>query len=180
MIRYNSANHVNRGLSSWDFADNAGPQLAGENEHRAGDQHRSCGESERILSDRKRGTTNFVFPNIHKHDLISTCCSRPFPPFSLVFSCLCFQKAEWVNDNRPPEDWPEEGKLEFDNYMVRYRPGLDLVLHGISCEIKGTEKVRYCVFVYVYVCVGGILFLKKASPLQSKTFNSPGIQCKSM
>ncbi|CAB1429177.1 unnamed protein product [Pleuronectes platessa] len=50
-------------------------------------------------------------------------------------------EAEWVNDNRPPEKWPEEGKLEFDNYMVRYRPGLDLVLHGISCDIKGTEKI---------------------------------------
>ncbi|XP_035029328.1 canalicular multispecific organic anion transporter 1 [Hippoglossus stenolepis] len=50
-------------------------------------------------------------------------------------------EAEWVNDNRPPENWPEEGKLEFDNYMVRYRPGLDLVLHGISCDIKGTEKI---------------------------------------
>ncbi|XP_069394999.1 ATP-binding cassette sub-family C member 2 [Paralichthys olivaceus] len=50
-------------------------------------------------------------------------------------------EAEWVNDNRPPENWPEEGKLEFDNYMVRYRPGLDLVLHGVTCDIEGTEKI---------------------------------------
>nr|XP_019944660.1 PREDICTED: canalicular multispecific organic anion transporter 1 [Paralichthys olivaceus] len=62
-------------------------------------------------------------------------------------------EAEWVNDNRPPENWPEEGKLEFDNYMVRYRPGLDLVLHGVTCDIEGTEKVCVCVCVCVCLCV---------------------------
>uniref|UniRef100_A0A8D3C1D5 Canalicular multispecific organic anion transporter 1 n=1 Tax=Scophthalmus maximus TaxID=52904 RepID=A0A8D3C1D5_SCOMX len=37
--------------------------------------------------------------------------------------------------------WPEEGRLEFEDYKVRYRPGLDLVLHGITCNIKSTEKI---------------------------------------
>lgn len=29
------------------------------------------------------------------------------------------------------------------DYKVRYRPELELVLDGINCDIKGTEKVRY-------------------------------------
>uniref|UniRef100_A0A671YF12 ATP-binding cassette, sub-family C (CFTR/MRP), member 2 n=1 Tax=Sparus aurata TaxID=8175 RepID=A0A671YF12_SPAAU len=50
-------------------------------------------------------------------------------------------EAKWVTDTRPPEDWPTKGKLRFENYKVRYRPGLDLVLHGITCDIGSTEKI---------------------------------------
>ncbi|XP_047459450.1 canalicular multispecific organic anion transporter 1 [Mugil cephalus] len=50
-------------------------------------------------------------------------------------------EAKWVTDNRPPEKWPQEGRLQFQNYKVRYRPGLDLVLHGITCDINSTEKI---------------------------------------
>lgn len=56
-------------------------------------------------------------------------------------------QAKWLNDTRPPEKWPEEGRLRFENYKVRYRPELDLVLHGITCDIDSTEKV--CVSVCV-------------------------------
>ncbi|XP_054654514.1 canalicular multispecific organic anion transporter 1 isoform X2 [Dunckerocampus dactyliophorus] len=50
-------------------------------------------------------------------------------------------EAMWVTNTRPSEKWPEEGRLVFENYKVRYRPGLDLVLHGISCDIGSTEKI---------------------------------------
>ncbi|XP_038593401.1 canalicular multispecific organic anion transporter 1 [Micropterus salmoides] len=50
-------------------------------------------------------------------------------------------EAKWVTDTRPPEKWPTAGRLQFENYMVRYRPGLDLVLHGITCAIDSTEKI---------------------------------------
>ncbi|KAF3708249.1 Canalicular multispecific organic anion transporter 1 [Channa argus] len=50
-------------------------------------------------------------------------------------------EAKWVTDTRPPEKWPEAGRLQFENYKVRYRPGLDLVLHGITCDINSTEKI---------------------------------------
>ncbi|KAM9344970.1 ATP-binding cassette sub-family C member 2 [Symphorus nematophorus] len=50
-------------------------------------------------------------------------------------------EAEWVTQTRPTENWPEEGRLRFENYKVRYRPGLDLVLHGITCDIDSTEKI---------------------------------------
>lgn len=50
-------------------------------------------------------------------------------------------EAQWVTDTRPQQDWPDEGKLQFENYKVRYRPGLDLVLHGITCAIDSREKI---------------------------------------
>ncbi|XP_072293747.1 ATP-binding cassette sub-family C member 2 [Eucyclogobius newberryi] len=50
-------------------------------------------------------------------------------------------EAQWITDTRPPEKWPEEGKLQFDNYKVRYRPELDLVLHGVTCSIDSNEKI---------------------------------------
>ncbi|CAN9499822.1 unnamed protein product [Ophioblennius macclurei] len=50
-------------------------------------------------------------------------------------------EAEWVTDTRPPQGWPEAGRLQFENYKVRYRPELDLVLHGITCDIGSAEKI---------------------------------------
>lgn len=50
-------------------------------------------------------------------------------------------EAPWVTDKRPPENWPSKGEIRFNNYQVRYRPELDLVLKGITCEIKSSEKV---------------------------------------
>uniref|UniRef100_A0A8C7R4X5 ATP-binding cassette, sub-family C (CFTR/MRP), member 2 n=1 Tax=Oncorhynchus mykiss TaxID=8022 RepID=A0A8C7R4X5_ONCMY len=50
-------------------------------------------------------------------------------------------EADWVSGIRPPEKWPEAGRLRFENFKVRYRPELDLVLHGITCDIDSTEKI---------------------------------------
>ncbi|CAI5654085.1 unnamed protein product [Oreochromis niloticus] len=49
-------------------------------------------------------------------------------------------EADWVTDTRPPQMWPEAGRVQFENFKVRYRPELDLVLHGITCDIDSTEK----------------------------------------
>ena len=50
-------------------------------------------------------------------------------------------QAPWVTDKRPPAGWPSKGEIQFHNYQVRYRPELDLVLKGITCDIKSQEKV---------------------------------------
>ncbi|CAJ1067622.1 canalicular multispecific organic anion transporter 1 [Xyrichtys novacula] len=50
-------------------------------------------------------------------------------------------EAKWVTENRPPEKWPKDGRVQFEDFKVRYRPGLDLVLHGITCDIGSTEKI---------------------------------------
>lgn len=51
-------------------------------------------------------------------------------------------EASWsIEDTKPKKEWPEYGKIEFQKYSTRYRPGLQLVIKSISCMIKSTEKV---------------------------------------
>lgn len=67
-------------------------------------------------------------------------------------------QAPWVTQDRPSENWPEEGRLQFIDYKLRYRAELDLVLKGITCDIASTEKV--CVwgnFFYFCWCVSELI-----------------------
>ncbi|KAL4216369.1 hypothetical protein ACF0H5_024096 [Mactra antiquata] len=51
-------------------------------------------------------------------------------------------EAGWTLEGKsPPTEWPRTGKVEFRNYVTRYREGLDLVLKGINCTIENGEKV---------------------------------------
>ncbi|NWQ90902.1 MRP3 protein, partial [Burhinus bistriatus] len=51
-------------------------------------------------------------------------------------------EAPWIIEGKsPPEDWPSKGELEFVNYSVRYRKGLDLVLKGLNLHVHGGEKI---------------------------------------
>jgi ABC-type multidrug transport system fused ATPase/permease subunit len=51
-------------------------------------------------------------------------------------------EASWTSkDHIVPRDWPADGVIEFKDYSTRYRPGLDLVLKGISCRVQSGEKV---------------------------------------
>lgn len=52
------------------------------------------------------------------------------------------QEASWKNSEyTPPKEWPSSGRVDFKNFKVRYREGLDLVLHGISFSVLGGEKI---------------------------------------
>lgn len=52
------------------------------------------------------------------------------------------QEAAWdIPSKTLPKNWPEIGTVEFRNFQVRYREGLDLVLRGISFRVNGGEKV---------------------------------------
>jgi len=44
--------------------------------------------------------------------------------------------------NDPPESWPSEGSIEFEDVDLAYREGLPLVLKGVSFGVKPGEKVR--------------------------------------
>ncbi|CAL1547665.1 unnamed protein product [Lymnaea stagnalis] len=46
-----------------------------------------------------------------------------------------------IRHNRPGPNWPDNGKVVFDSYQARYREGLELVLKGVTCNIKGGEKI---------------------------------------
>lgn len=54
---------------------------------------------------------------------------------------MLFQEAVWEVEPKPGNDWPDKGHVDFVDYKVRYRPGLDLVLKGISFHVNGGEKV---------------------------------------
>ena len=51
-------------------------------------------------------------------------------------------KADWeLEEKKSPPNWPGNGTIAFEDYSTRYRPGLDLVLKNITCEIRPAEKV---------------------------------------
>uniref|UniRef100_A0A3Q1BS92 ATP-binding cassette, sub-family C (CFTR/MRP), member 3 n=1 Tax=Amphiprion ocellaris TaxID=80972 RepID=A0A3Q1BS92_AMPOC len=51
-------------------------------------------------------------------------------------------EAPWeVEDKKPSSEWPMQGNVEFNDYSVRYREGLDLVLKNITLKVKGGEKI---------------------------------------
>ncbi|KAH9949979.1 P-loop containing nucleoside triphosphate hydrolase protein [Amylocystis lapponica] len=46
-----------------------------------------------------------------------------------------------IKEHKPPSDWPAQGAIEFNNVVMRYRPGLPYVLKGLSMSIRGGEKI---------------------------------------
>lgn len=46
-----------------------------------------------------------------------------------------------VEKNRPPQNWPDQGSVEFINFTTRYRADLDPVLRNLSFKIGAREKV---------------------------------------
>lgn len=53
---------------------------------------------------------------------------------------VAFQKP-WIESKRPPKEWPSEGKIEFVDYCLRYKPDAPLVLKHIECKIDPVEKI---------------------------------------
>ncbi|KAI1323641.1 hypothetical protein F5Y16DRAFT_332446 [Xylariaceae sp. FL0255] len=52
------------------------------------------------------------------------------------------QEAPAINEkNRPPPNWPAEGKVEFVGYTTRYRKELDPVLKGVTFTIEPRQKI---------------------------------------
>ena len=37
--------------------------------------------------------------------------------------------------------WPQQGKVKFENYSVKYRPNIETVLHNINFEVRPTERI---------------------------------------
>lgn len=51
------------------------------------------------------------------------------------------QEAPWTNSVEVNGEWPKDGIIEFKDFEVRYREGLDLVLKGISFVCNSQEKI---------------------------------------
>lgn len=48
-----------------------------------------------------------------------------------------------VPNNRPPQNWPSEGKISLQNMVVRYRPELPAVIDRLSFSTNAKEKVNF-------------------------------------
>ena len=48
---------------------------------------------------------------------------------------------DWTTAAPPPSKWPEFGSIQFKQYSMRYREGLELVLKSVDANIKGGEKI---------------------------------------
>ncbi|KAG8311150.1 Canalicular multispecific organic anion transporter 1 [Homalodisca vitripennis] len=71
------------------------------------------------------------------------------------------QEAAWEVSPGPPASWPDKGQVDFKNYQVRYREGLELVLKGVTFSVKGGEKVcplKLITLSYTHVHSGGFVF----------------------
>ncbi|XP_021757602.1 ABC transporter C family member 10-like [Chenopodium quinoa] len=51
------------------------------------------------------------------------------------------EACEIIQENRPPPNWPDVGKIEFCELKVKYRPNGPLVLQGINCIFEGDSKI---------------------------------------
>lgn len=78
-----------------------------------------------------------MFGYVFYHSFISTVYF-----FIFIFFCHTGLQAEWIiSDSRPPDDWPEQGNIAVEEFDLKYREGLPLVLKNINCNIKPGEKV---------------------------------------
>ncbi|CAH1794382.1 unnamed protein product [Owenia fusiformis] len=51
-------------------------------------------------------------------------------------------EAPWRKKGKnPPKGWPHNGVVKFNDYSTRYRPGLDLVVKGITADVNPDEKI---------------------------------------
>ena len=57
------------------------------------------------------------------------------------FSLMEVEAPAVIESNRPPKNWPQEGKLVFENVMLRYRAELEPALKGVSFATGAGEKI---------------------------------------
>ncbi|GAV76403.1 ABC_tran domain-containing protein/ABC_membrane domain-containing protein [Cephalotus follicularis] len=46
-----------------------------------------------------------------------------------------------MENNRPPPGWPSSGSIKFEDVVLRYRPELPPVLHGLSFAVSPCDKI---------------------------------------
>ncbi|AMD21977.1 HFR122Cp [Eremothecium sinecaudum] len=49
-----------------------------------------------------------------------------------------------IPELQPPDSWPESADINFSDVSFAYRPGLPLVLHDFSIQIRSGEKIGIC------------------------------------
>ncbi|WOO86211.1 Metal resistance protein YCF1 [Vanrija pseudolonga] len=58
-----------------------------------------------------------------------------------AYAELPSEAPEYIAATQPPSTWPPTGSIDFDDYSMRYRPELPLVLKDVTVNIKGGHRV---------------------------------------
>jgi ATP-binding cassette, subfamily C (CFTR/MRP), member 1 len=58
----------------------------------------------------------------------------------LIYYCEDIE-TESTLETHPPSLWPESGDIVFEDYQMRYRPELPLIINGLSLKVEGGESV---------------------------------------
>ncbi|KAM7270310.1 hypothetical protein ACFE04_029524 [Oxalis oulophora] len=58
-----------------------------------------------------------------------------------VYIDLPSEAPDVIEGNRPPPGWPSSGSIKFEDVVLRYRPELPPVLHGVSFTVSPSEKI---------------------------------------
>lgn len=73
-------------------------------------------------------------------------CSKEAFSCSLLTLSHCPTQASWNTEGSAlPLAWPQSGTIEFQDYGLQYRKGLELALKGITLQIQKREKVTHLV-----------------------------------
>jgi ATP-binding cassette subfamily C (CFTR/MRP) protein 1 len=59
----------------------------------------------------------------------------------LEYANLPSEAEDIIHSNRPAPTWPAKGVVQFNDYSMRYRPNLELVLKNISIGFRSKEKI---------------------------------------
>lgn len=87
-------------------------------------------------------TPKEVGPPLHTH----TTKQRLFS-FSLLTIFYCLTQASWSTEGSSlPLAWPQSGTIEFQDYGLQYRKGLELALKDVTLHIHRKEKVIHRVW----------------------------------
>jgi ATP-binding cassette subfamily C (CFTR/MRP) protein 1 len=62
------------------------------------------------------------------------------PERVLEYNTVEQEKPYEIDATKPAKEWPEKGKIEFDDLTIAYKPGVP-VLHSLSATIEPREKV---------------------------------------
>jgi len=66
---------------------------------------------------------------------------KTLPTVDKVFKLFDIDQENKNQPEHPDKSWPQNGGIVADKVKLRYRPECDLVLKGLSVNIKGGEKV---------------------------------------
>ena len=68
----------------------------------------------------------------------------------MITNKLVSLQADWqIPETETDKQWPSEGHIQMEHYGTRYRPGLDLVLKDLTCDIAPGEKVHSRISLYL-------------------------------